>query len=154
MTVATASSFLRPRESVAIITAGAGGYGDPRERDCALVRGDLAEGTISERVAREVCGLTIRLLMYDNHTLKESTARIHPLPRGAASAVEQACKVAPVGALNGARQTGKTTLEVFPLTKRVLAAPWWRMIWEDRRSDDGGVGRGPAGPLPGSGATL
>jgi N-methylhydantoinase B len=53
-----AQGFLRPGESVTIITPGAGGYGDPRRRDPALVRRDLAEGTISETVSREVYGLT------------------------------------------------------------------------------------------------
>ena len=52
-----AQGFLRPGQSVAIITPGAGGYGDPRARDRALVLRDLAEGMISERVAREVYGL-------------------------------------------------------------------------------------------------
>jgi N-methylhydantoinase B/oxoprolinase/acetone carboxylase alpha subunit len=42
------------------ITPGAGSYGDPRERDRALVRRDLAEGVISETVARDAYGLTER----------------------------------------------------------------------------------------------
>ena len=50
--------FLGPGQSVAIVTPGAGGYGDPRERDRALVRRDLAEGVISEAVARDAYGLT------------------------------------------------------------------------------------------------
>jgi N-methylhydantoinase B len=53
-----AQTFLKPGQSVAIITPGAGGYGDPRARDRALVRRDLAEGTISAGVARDVYGLT------------------------------------------------------------------------------------------------
>ena len=52
-----AQGFLRPGQSVAIVTPGAGGYGDPRARDRALVRRDVAEGVISESVAREVYGL-------------------------------------------------------------------------------------------------
>jgi N-methylhydantoinase B len=52
-----AQAFLGPGQSVAIITPGAGGYGPPGERDRALVRRDLAEGTISEAVARDVYGL-------------------------------------------------------------------------------------------------
>ncbi|PYN95588.1 MAG: methylhydantoinase [Candidatus Rokuibacteriota bacterium] len=52
-----AQTFLKPGQSVTIITPGAGGYGDPRERDRALVRRDLADGTISEKAAREVYGL-------------------------------------------------------------------------------------------------
>jgi N-methylhydantoinase B len=52
-----AQGFLGPGQSVSIVTPGAGGYGDPRARDRALVRRDLREGVISERVAREVYGL-------------------------------------------------------------------------------------------------
>jgi len=52
--------FLGPGQSVAIVTPGAGGYGDPRARDRALVRRDLAEGTISPAVARDAYGLTDR----------------------------------------------------------------------------------------------
>src|SRR5205814_3849104 len=52
-----AQTFLKPGQSVAIITPGAGGYGDPRRRDRDLVRRDLAEGTISAAVARDVYGL-------------------------------------------------------------------------------------------------
>jgi N-methylhydantoinase B len=52
-----AQGFLKPGQSVAIVTPGAGGYGDPRARDRALVRRDLREGVISERVAREVYGI-------------------------------------------------------------------------------------------------
>ena len=47
---------LGPGQSVAIITPGAGGYGDPRERDRALVRRDLDEGVISDAVARDAYG--------------------------------------------------------------------------------------------------
>jgi N-methylhydantoinase B len=53
-----AQGVLGPGQSVAIVTPGAGGYGDPRERDPALVRRDVAEGVVSEPVAREVYGLT------------------------------------------------------------------------------------------------
>jgi N-methylhydantoinase B len=52
-----AQGFLGPGQSVAIITPGAGGYGDPKERDHALVRRDLGDGIISDAVAREVYGL-------------------------------------------------------------------------------------------------
>jgi N-methylhydantoinase B len=47
-----AQGFLRPGQSVTIITPGAGGYGDPHKRDRSLVRRDLAEGTISAEAAR------------------------------------------------------------------------------------------------------
>lgn len=53
-----AQGFLKAGQSVTIITPGAGGYGDPRERDRMLVRRDLADGTISPAVAREIYGLT------------------------------------------------------------------------------------------------
>jgi N-methylhydantoinase B len=53
-----AQTFLKPGEAVTIMTPGAGGYGDPRARDRALVRRDVAEGKISEAVAREVYGWT------------------------------------------------------------------------------------------------
>jgi len=49
--------FLRPGESVTIVTPGGGGYGDPHRRERAQVRRDLAEGRYTERVAREVYGL-------------------------------------------------------------------------------------------------
>lgn len=52
-----AQGFLKPGQTVAIITPGAGGYGDPRARDRALVRRDLADGVISAEVARDVYGL-------------------------------------------------------------------------------------------------
>ena len=38
-------------------TPGGAGFGDPRKRDRAIVRADLAEGLISEKAAREVYGL-------------------------------------------------------------------------------------------------
>jgi N-methylhydantoinase B len=37
-------------------TGGGGGYGDPRERDTALVEQDLLDGYISPRAARDVYG--------------------------------------------------------------------------------------------------
>src|SRR5215468_1174406 len=49
-----AQVFLGPGQSVAIVTPGAGGYGDPAERDRALVRRDVAEGVVSAAVARDV----------------------------------------------------------------------------------------------------
>ncbi len=52
-----AQGFLGPGQSVAIVTPGAGGYGDPHERDRDLVKRDLSEGVISEQVAREAYGL-------------------------------------------------------------------------------------------------
>ena len=52
-----AQGFLKAGQSVSIITPGAGGYGDPRERDRALVRRDVADGVVSATIAREVYGL-------------------------------------------------------------------------------------------------
>ena len=51
-----AQGFLKPGQWVAIITPGAGGYGDPRQRDRALVDRDLTEGKVSAAVARDVYG--------------------------------------------------------------------------------------------------
>src|SRR5262245_1672764 len=53
-----AQGFLKAGQSVSIITPGAGGYGDPHNRDPALVRRDLAAGIVSAEVAREVYGVT------------------------------------------------------------------------------------------------
>jgi N-methylhydantoinase B len=52
-----AQGFLKPGQWVAIITPGAGGYGDPRERDRAAVLRDLENGFISDAEARAVYGL-------------------------------------------------------------------------------------------------
>ncbi len=52
-----ARTVLKPGQTVAIVTPGAGGYGDPGARDRALVRRDLADGVISPAIAREVYGL-------------------------------------------------------------------------------------------------
>ncbi len=51
-------TLLQPGDRVSIVTAGAGGYGPPAERDPEQVRRDLAEGRISTETAREVYGLT------------------------------------------------------------------------------------------------
>jgi N-methylhydantoinase B len=51
-------TVLKPDQWVAINTPGAGGYGDPRERDRDLVRRDLVEGKISPHIARDVYGLS------------------------------------------------------------------------------------------------
>ena len=42
---------------VRLVTGTGGGHGDPRQRERALVREDLANGLITERDAREVYGL-------------------------------------------------------------------------------------------------
>jgi N-methylhydantoinase B len=53
-----AQGFLKAGQSVSIITPGAGGYGDPHERARGLVRQDVTDGVISEKVARDVYGVT------------------------------------------------------------------------------------------------
>jgi N-methylhydantoinase B/oxoprolinase/acetone carboxylase alpha subunit len=45
---------LRAGDRVKIVMPGGGGYGDPRQRDPAAVRRDVAEGFVSDRAAREV----------------------------------------------------------------------------------------------------
>jgi N-methylhydantoinase B len=47
---------LKPGDLLRIVSPGGGGYGDPRERDPALVKRDLVEGKISEQAAREFYG--------------------------------------------------------------------------------------------------
>jgi N-methylhydantoinase B len=48
--------LLSPGDSVTFRTAGGGGYGDPRERDPALVATDLREGLISAAAASGIYG--------------------------------------------------------------------------------------------------
>jgi N-methylhydantoinase B len=48
---------LRPGDRIHLIAPGGGGWGNPRERDRAMVREDLAEGYISARSAEEDYGL-------------------------------------------------------------------------------------------------
>lgn len=55
----TRPSLLFPGESVSVITSGAGGYGDPRDRDRALVLRDLAEEKISKESATRHYGLDL-----------------------------------------------------------------------------------------------
>ncbi len=54
---AKARAVLPPGERVFITTPGAGGYGNPLERDRDAVRRDLREGRISAETARSVYGL-------------------------------------------------------------------------------------------------
>ncbi len=51
------STLLHPGDAISIITPGAGGYGDPRQRDPNMVARDLREAKISAEVARNVYGL-------------------------------------------------------------------------------------------------
>jgi N-methylhydantoinase B len=46
-------------QTIAMVAASGGGYGDPKERDRELVRRDLREGRISTQAAREIYGLDI-----------------------------------------------------------------------------------------------
>jgi N-methylhydantoinase B len=50
---------LAPGARLTVTTAGGGGYGNPRERDRALVLADLREGKITPEHARDVYGLDI-----------------------------------------------------------------------------------------------
>ena len=49
-------TFLGHGQSVTIVTPGAGGYGDPRERDRALLARDIADGKVSAAEARRLYG--------------------------------------------------------------------------------------------------
>ncbi|HLU44724.1 MAG TPA: hydantoinase B/oxoprolinase family protein [Natronosporangium sp.] len=57
--VSTARTTVRPGDRVTLLTAGGGGHGDPRLRDPAAVREDVAEGYVSARAAREIYGVEI-----------------------------------------------------------------------------------------------
>lgn len=57
---AKARAVIQDGQRVFITTPGAGGYGNPRDRDRALVKRDLAEGRITERDAVEIYGLADR----------------------------------------------------------------------------------------------
>jgi N-methylhydantoinase B len=45
--------LVKPGETVTFLTAGGGGYGNPAERDAALVNGDVALGYVSKEKAKE-----------------------------------------------------------------------------------------------------
>ncbi|HUG13553.1 MAG TPA: hydantoinase B/oxoprolinase family protein, partial [Thermomicrobiales bacterium] len=51
--------LLQPGDVASIVTAGSGGYGDPRERDRGLLAEDVADGRVSEEQAREAHGQTM-----------------------------------------------------------------------------------------------
>ena len=51
------SGVLQPGESLAMIGASGGGYGDPKKRDRAMVEKDLREDRISSRAAIDIYGL-------------------------------------------------------------------------------------------------
>ena len=48
---------LREGDLLSFRLAGAGGYGDPRERDRESVRRDVADGLVSPEAARTIYGL-------------------------------------------------------------------------------------------------
>ncbi len=52
---------LKPGESFSIETGGGGGVLPPADRDRDLVKGDLQDGLLTPRKAREVYGLTRRM---------------------------------------------------------------------------------------------
>jgi len=57
----TGANIPVPLNSQAIVrTGGGGGWGDPLERDAALVAADAAEGLISRRAAHELYGVVLR----------------------------------------------------------------------------------------------
>jgi N-methylhydantoinase B len=57
----TGANIPVPLDSLAIVrTGGGGGWGDPLERDAALVAADAAEGLISRRAAHELYGVVLR----------------------------------------------------------------------------------------------
>ena len=52
-----ASHIVCPEETVIrVTTGGGGGYGEPREREQEMVEADIADGYVSEQMAREVYG--------------------------------------------------------------------------------------------------
>ena len=68
----TGANIPVPLNSLAIVrTGGGGGWGDPLERDAALVAADAAEGLISRRAAQELYGVVLRSSM----SLDESATR-------------------------------------------------------------------------------
>jgi len=68
----TGANIPVPLKSLAIVrTGGGGGWGDPLERDAALVAADVAEGLISRRAAHELYGVVLR----DSMSLDESATQ-------------------------------------------------------------------------------
>ncbi|WFE19709.1 hydantoinase B/oxoprolinase family protein [Solwaraspora sp. WMMD937] len=57
--VSTKRTPVVPGDRVTLLTAGGGGHGDPRRRDPAAVREDVAEGYVSPPAAREVYGVDV-----------------------------------------------------------------------------------------------
>jgi N-methylhydantoinase B len=55
-----AAVTLEPGERVVSLSGGGGGYGDPHERDPALVLEDVLEGWVSRERAEELYGVVLR----------------------------------------------------------------------------------------------
>ena len=55
--VSTKRTAVEVGDRVTLLTAGGGGHGDPRDRDPAAVREDVAEGYVSREAARDVYGV-------------------------------------------------------------------------------------------------
>ena len=70
-----------PRATLAVQTAGGGGYGDPFARDPAAVLVDVLDGLVSAEAAREAYGVAI----VDGRVDHAMTAHLRAAPRPAAS---------------------------------------------------------------------
>ncbi|WP_062356652.1 hydantoinase B/oxoprolinase family protein [Herbidospora yilanensis] len=57
--VSTRRTAVTPGDRVTLLTAGGGGHGDPRDRDPAAVRDDVAEGYVSPQAARDQYGVDV-----------------------------------------------------------------------------------------------
>ena len=62
-------AIVGPGDVVSIVTAGGGGYGNPHERERALVEADLIDGKITEQQARR------KPTLHDEAKLAPSIAR-------------------------------------------------------------------------------
>jgi N-methylhydantoinase B len=56
---ACAQIWIEDGESIVCVTGGGGGYGDPKDRDPARVRHDVAEGVVSRERAAAVYGVIV-----------------------------------------------------------------------------------------------
>jgi len=57
--VSTRRTRVRAGDRVSVLTAGGGGHGDPRRRDPAKVRHDVADGYVSAAAARNFYGVEV-----------------------------------------------------------------------------------------------
>jgi N-methylhydantoinase B len=78
-------------------TGGGGGWGKPKDRDPALVAGDVAEGFISAAAARKLYGVAVRANMSLDETATRalrkrlgSAAKAKPQPKRKAKPVKRA----------------------------------------------------------------